>query len=131
PVVLYFPDHSSRLAAQDQHGHKVPSTRAIAPRVASAASSADGRNSAVARSMSGVRKVMYREIVDWPTSKISAQISSVMLLRAYPQATISASRKVSSRGRPFPLSHGSSSSSDTHSSSSSSCSAFNPDIRSN
>ena len=25
---------------------------------------------------------MYREIVDWPTSKISAQISSVMLLRA-------------------------------------------------
>src|SRR5271156_5707599 len=74
---------------------------------------------------------MYREIVDWQTSKISAQTSSVMLLRAYPQATVSASRKVSSRGRPFPLSHGSSSSSSTHSSSSSSCSAFNPDIRSN
>ena len=74
---------------------------------------------------------MYREIVDWSTSKISAQISSMMLLRAYPQATIRASRKVSSRGRPFPLSHGSSSSSSTHSSSSSSCSAFNPDIRSN
>ena len=46
---------------------------------------------------------MYREIVDWSTSKISAQISSVMLLRAYPQATISASRKVSARGRPVSL----------------------------
>jgi hypothetical protein len=45
---------------------------------------------------------MYREIVDWSTSKISAQISSVMLLRAYPLATMSASRRVSSRGRPFP-----------------------------
>src|SRR6266700_1023296 len=115
PVVLYFPAHNSRSPDHDQQGHKVPSTSAIAPLVASPASSADGRNSAVAISISGVRKVMYREIVDWPTSKISAQISSVMLLRAYPQATISASRKVSPRGRPFPLSHGSSSSSATHS----------------
>ena len=41
---------------------------------------------------------MHREIVDWLTSNISAQISSVMLLRSYPQVTISASRKVSSRG---------------------------------
>ena len=38
---------------------------------------------------------MHREIVDWFTSNISAQISSVMLLRSYPQATISASRRVS------------------------------------
>ena len=28
--------------------------------------------------MSGVRKVMYREMVDWSTSNISAQISSVI-----------------------------------------------------
>ena len=64
PVVLYFPAHSSRSPAQDQHGHKVPSTSAIAPLVASAASSAGGRNSAVALSINGVRKLMYREIVD-------------------------------------------------------------------
>src|SRR5713226_4140744 len=113
PVVLYFPAHNSRSPDQDQHGHKVPSTSAIAPLVASAASSADGRNCAVALSINGVRNVMYREIVDWSTSKISAQISSVMLLRAYPLATMSASRRVSSRGRPFPLSHGSSSNSAT------------------
>ena len=55
-----------------------------------------------ARSISGVSKVMYREIVDWAISNISAQISSVILLRAYPQATISASLSVSSRGRPIP-----------------------------
>src|SRR5690348_1286532 len=48
PVVLYFPDHNSRSPVQDQHGHKVPSTRAIVPLTASAASSADGRNSSVA-----------------------------------------------------------------------------------
>ena len=42
----------------------------------------------VALSINGVRKAMYREIVDWSTSKISAQISSVMLLRAYPLATM-------------------------------------------
>src|SRR6266568_179867 len=64
PVVLYFPAHSSRSPAQDQHGHKVPSTRAIAPLLASAASSADGRNSAVALPINGVRNAMYREIVD-------------------------------------------------------------------
>ena len=74
---------------------------------------------------------MHREMVDWFTSKISAQISSVMLLRAYPLVTISASRKVSSLVRPVPLAHGSSSSSLTSSSSSSSCSASSPDIRSN
>src|SRR5580658_11253494 len=72
PVVLYFPAHNSRSPDQDQHGHKVPSTRAIAPLVASAASSAAGRNSSVAWSINGVRKVMHREIVDWLTSNISA-----------------------------------------------------------
>ena len=64
PVVLYFPAHSSRSPDQDQHGHKVPSTSAITPLVASDASSAEGRNSAVALSINGVRKAMYREIVD-------------------------------------------------------------------
>src|SRR5271156_3605939 len=64
PVVLYFPAHSSRSPFQDQHGHKVPSTSAIAPLVASAASSADGRNSMVTLPINGVRKLMYREIVD-------------------------------------------------------------------
>jgi hypothetical protein len=130
PVVLYFPAHSSRSPAQDQHGHKVPSTRAIASRVASAASSAEGRNSAVASAISGVSAVMYREIVDWSTSKMSAHTSSVMLLRAYPQDTTSASRKVRSLGRPTPLSQGVSSNSSTRHSSSSSCSAARPDIRS-
>ena len=48
PVVLYFPAHSSRSPAQDQQGHKVPSTRAIASLVASAASSAEGLSPAVA-----------------------------------------------------------------------------------
>src|ERR1700721_3685685 len=90
PVVLYFPAHSSRSPAQDQQGHKVPSTRAIAPLVASAASSADGRNSAVACSIRGVRSVMHREMVDWSTPKISAHTSSVMLLRIYPLVTIGA-----------------------------------------
>ena len=47
PVVLYFPAHSSRSSAQDQQGHKVPSTRTIASLVASAASSAEGLNSAL------------------------------------------------------------------------------------
>ena len=64
PVVLYFPAHSSRSPAQDQHGHKVPSTSAIAPLVASAASSAGGRKPAVALSINGVRKLMYRECVN-------------------------------------------------------------------
>ena len=46
---------------------------------------------------------MYREIVDWSTSKISAQISSVKIMRAYTHARIRASRKVSSRGTALPL----------------------------
>ena len=54
-----------------------------------------------------------------------------MFCRRYPQVTTSASRKVSSRGRPSPLSHGSSSSSATQHSSSPSCSSSSPDIRSN
>ena len=54
---------------------------------------------------------MYRDIVDWATPKMSAHTSSMMFCRRYPQVTTSASRKVSSRGRPSPLSHGSSSSS--------------------
>ena len=37
---------------------------------------------------------MYREIVDWSTSNISAQISSVMLLRSYPQAQDSRHREM-------------------------------------
>jgi hypothetical protein len=45
---------------------------------------------------------MYREIVDWSTSKISAHTSSMMFWRRYPQVTTSASRKVSSLGRPVP-----------------------------
>lgn len=53
---------------------------------------------------------MYLDIVDWSTAKISAHTSSMMFCRRYPQVTTSASRKVSSRGRPSPLSHGSSSS---------------------
>src|SRR6266516_5403364 len=96
PVVLYFPAHSSRSPAQDQHGHRVPSTRATALLVASAASSADGRNSSVAFSTKGVRNVMHREFVEWSTPKMSAHTSSVMLLRMYPLVTISASRKASS-----------------------------------
>src|SRR5918998_1114351 len=131
PVVLYLPDHSSLSPSQDQHGHSVPSTSAIAPLVASAASSSDGRSSSVAFSTNAVRSVMYRDIVDWSTSKMSAHTSSMMFCRRYPQTTISASRKVSSRGRPSPLSHGSSSSSTTRHSSSSSCFSSSPDIRSN
>src|ERR1700678_242347 len=130
PVVLYLPAHSSRSPAQDQHGHNVPSTRATAPLIASAASCAPGRNSAVPWSTRGVRNVMYRDIVDWSTSKISAQISSVILLRLYPQVTMSASRRESSFCRPFPFRQGFSRSSATRSSSSSSCSAFSPVIRS-
>jgi DNA-binding CsgD family transcriptional regulator/tetratricopeptide (TPR) repeat protein len=99
-VVLYFPDHSLLSPSQDQHGHSVPSTSAIAFLVASSASSAAGRSSSVASSTNGVRKVMYRDIVDWATSKMSAHKSSMMFCRIYPQVTISASRKVSSRGRP-------------------------------
>jgi AcrR family transcriptional regulator len=64
PVVLYLPDHNSRSPAQDQHGHRVPSTRVTAPFTASAASSADGRNSSVTCSINGVRNVMLRDIVD-------------------------------------------------------------------
>src|SRR5689334_6629830 len=75
PVVLYFPDHSSLSPSQDQHGHSVPSTSAIAPLVTSAASAAVGRSSSVAFSTNGVRNVMYRDIVDWATSKISAHTS--------------------------------------------------------
>ena len=80
----------------------MPSTRAIALLVASAASSAEGLNSAVAWPISGVRNVMYREIVDWSTSKMSAHTSSMMFWRIYPLVTTSASRKVSSLGRPVP-----------------------------
>jgi hypothetical protein len=47
------------------------------------------------------------------------------------QVTTSASRKVSSRGRPVPLSHCSSSSPTTRYSSSLSCSSSSPDIRAN
>ena len=50
--------------SQDQHGHSVPSTSAIASLVASAASSAVGRSPSVASSTNGVRNVMYRDIVD-------------------------------------------------------------------
>jgi len=88
--------------SHDQHGHSVPSTSAIASLVASAASSAVGRSSSVAFSISGVRNVMYRDIVDWATSKMSAHTSSMIFCRRYPQVTISASRKVNSRGRPSP-----------------------------
>jgi len=104
---------------------------AMAPLLASAASSSDGRSSSVALSTSGVRNVMYRDIVDWATPKMSAHTSSMMFCRRYPQVTTSASRRVSSRGRPSPLSHGSWSSPATRYSSSSSCSASSPDIRSN
>src|SRR6516225_9804620 len=131
PVVLYFPDHSLRSPSQDQHGHSVPSTSAIAPLVASAASSAVGRSSSVAVSTNGVRDVMYLDIVDWATPKMPAHTSSIMFCRRYPQVTTSASRKVSSRGRPSSLSHGSPSSPVTRYSSSLSCSSFSPDIRSN
>ena len=58
-MVLYFPDHSLLSRFQDQHGHSVPSTRAIAPLVASAADSAVGLSSSVAFSINGVRNVMY------------------------------------------------------------------------
>ena len=74
-------------------------------------------------------KITY--IVDWPTSKISAHISSVMLLRAYPQVMITASRIASSLGRPFALSHGSSRRSLIICSSSSSCGESSPDMQSN
>ena len=76
-MVLYFPDHSLFSPSQDQHGHNVPSTSAMAPLLASAASSSDGRSSSVALSTSGVRNVMYRDIVDWATPKMSAHISSI------------------------------------------------------
>jgi hypothetical protein len=61
---LYFPDHSLLSPSQDQHGHSVQSTSAIASLVASAASSGADLNSVVACSTSGVRNVMIREIVD-------------------------------------------------------------------
>jgi hypothetical protein len=72
PVVLCFPDHSLPSPSHDQHGHNVPSTSAIAPLVASAASSAVGRSSPVTFSTNGVRNVMYRDIVDWATPKMLA-----------------------------------------------------------
>src|SRR2546423_5757444 len=62
---------------------------------------------------------------------MSAHTSSMMFCRIYPQVTTSASRKVSSRGRPSPLFQGLSTSSPTRRSSSSSCTSVNPDIRSN
>ena len=68
PVVLYFPDHSLLSPSQDQHGHSVPYTSAIEFLVASAPFN---RSSSVANSMNGVRNVIYRDIVDWPTSKMS------------------------------------------------------------
>src|SRR5512142_829236 len=131
PVVLYFPAHSLPSPSQDQHGHSVPSTRAIASLVASAASSVVGRSPSVAFSTNGVRNVMYRDIVAWSTSKMSAHTSSIMCCRRYPQVTTSASRKVSSRGRLILLSQGSPSSSSARDTSSSSCSSSSPDIRSN
>src|SRR5215470_6103352 len=87
PVVLYFPDHSLLSPSQDQHGHSVPSTSAIAFPVAPAASSAAGRSSSVAFSTNGVRNVMYRDIVDWATSKMSAHTSSTMFCRPHPHLT--------------------------------------------
>ena len=42
---------------------------------------------------------MYRDTVNWATSKMSAHTSSMMFCRRYPQVR-RASRKVSSRGRP-------------------------------
>ena len=76
-------------------------------------SSAVGRSSSVASLTNGVRRVVYREIVDCAMSKISAHTSSTMFCRRHPQVTTSAARKVSSRGRPSPLSRGSLSSSVT------------------
>ena len=75
PVVLCFPDHNSCSPAQDQHGHKVPSTSAIAPFVASAASSADGLSTAVASSISGVNFAVIRETFGCDVSNISARTS--------------------------------------------------------
>src|SRR5690348_7850635 len=74
---------------------------------------------------------MYRDTVDWSTSKMSAHTSSMMFCRRYPHVTTSASRSDSSRGRPSPLSHGRSSNIVTRHSSSPSCSSSSPDIRSN
>ena len=85
------------------------------------ASSAVGRSTCVALSTSGVRKVMYRDTVDWSTSKMSAHTSSMMFCRRYPQVTTRASRRDSSRGRPSPSSHARSSNLVTRHSNSSSC----------
>jgi DDE superfamily endonuclease len=52
--------------------NSVPSTSAIAPLVASAASSSDGFSSPVALSTNGVKHVMYRDSVDWAPPKMSA-----------------------------------------------------------
>ena len=71
------------------------------------------------------------DIVDWATLRILAYASSMIFCRIYPQATTSASRKVSLRGRPSFLSHGSSSSPLTRRSSSLSCSSASPGIRAN
>ena len=130
-MVLYFPAHSSLFAVP---GPARPQ-RAVyqGDRVPGGLGCVLCRRpvSSVAFSTNGVRKVMYRDIVDWSTSKMSAHTSSIMFCRRYPQVTTSASRKVSSRGRPVPLSHGSSSSPSTRYSSSPSCSSSSPDIRSN
>src|ERR1700728_2913034 len=90
PVVLCFPDHRSGASCQDQHGARKPSTRTDCPRIAALASSAEGRNSAVAFSMRGVISLMIREMVGCEVSKISAQTSSMIFCRAYPDDTIMA-----------------------------------------
>jgi hypothetical protein len=53
-----------------------------------------GRDSAVAFSIRGVISVMAREIVGCEVSKTSAQTSSVIFCRAYPDDTIMASRRL-------------------------------------
>jgi hypothetical protein len=107
PVVLCFPDQNSRSPDQDQHGHKVPSTSAIAPFVASEASSADGLSPAVTSSISGVNFAMIREMFDCDVSNISARTSSMMCCRVYAQVMMIASLRVRLFGQPIPLSQGS------------------------
>jgi len=126
-----FPDHRSGVLRHDQHGARKPSTRTDWPRTAALASSAVGRKSAVAFSIRGVISVTMRAMEGCEVSKISAHTSSIMFCRVYPDDTIMASRRVSSRGRPVPLSHGFSRSAAMRSSISSSCSGSSPDIRSN
>src|SRR5271165_5110202 len=106
PVVLCFPDHRSAAPCQDQQGAKKPSTRTVWPLAAVLACSAPGRNCAVTLSIRGVISVRTREIVGCEVPNISAQTSSIIFCRAYPDDTIMASRRVRSFGRPVPLSHG-------------------------